>query len=443
MPDGQQKPECARWQALQAINSEYKAYAWPPRGAEAEKISFKLQCDKHIKEFKLPTVAEILESDERLLPLYIRHDLPKFLLSYDRVEWSRAIDEMKLFVKPEASPGVPHAKVANRNDRFLEIMGERFNDIVLDRIERILSRSLEELQGMTRKERLDADLMDPVRVFVKNEPHKIEKIKEGRVRLIMSVSLTDKMIEMLLSRHLCKLEIQNWKTIPSKPGIGFSEEDNDSVYQDVVGCGLPMSFADVSGWDWGVKMWMISDEAESVIKLSNQHSSVFNKLIRAKAILEGASIYQFSDGMLVEPDYPGIVNSGKLRTSRGNSWMRVRLADLIGSRKTIAAGDDSVENTVEDAPAKYLEYGIRCKDYQPVENYFEFCSRNYYDGGSYPVNKAKMVMNLVHNKPENFIQYKALMIGFEDEMKHHPEYNEVLKELEQVGWYEVEGPHYI
>lgn len=401
-----------------------------------------MQCDKHITDYREPTIDEIRESDSRLLPLYIKFDLPQYLLSYNRQEWSAAISAMLPYVKAEASPGVPHAMIANRNDLFLQACGERFNDIVLNRVEALLRLSLHDLEAMSRQERLDFNLMDPVRVFVKNEPHKIQKLQEGRVRLIMSVSLTDKMIEMLLSRHVCKLEIQNWKTIPSKPGIGFTLESNQSVYDDVTKSGYDMSYADISGWDWNVKEWQIKDEAESLIKLSNQISPVWEHLLRAKAILESQSIYQFSDGNMVMPLFKGIVNSGKLRTSRGNSWMRVRIADLIGSRKTIAAGDDSVENTVPNAISKYLSYGIRCKEYEPVHDTFEFCSRIYGNGFSYPVNKAKMVMNLLHNNPSNFIEYKLLMIGFEDEMRDHPDYDKVLRQLESVGWYEVEGPHY-
>jgi len=170
-------------------------------------------------------------------------------------------------------------------------MGERLNDIVLDRIELILSTSIDELKAMTRKERLDRNLMDPVRVFVKNEPHTLDKINTGRVRLIMSVSLTDKIIEMLLCRHFTKLEIQNWQDIPSKPGIGFTASDSASVYADVVGCGMPMSYADISGWDWGVKQWQVIDAAKTTVQLARSYSPVFERLILAKAYLETESIY--------------------------------------------------------------------------------------------------------------------------------------------------------
>nr|UQB76106.1 RNA-dependent RNA polymerase [Flumine sobemo-like virus 2] len=368
--------------------------------------------------------------------------MPDYLSAYDRKKWSKAIDAMKECVKAEASPGAPCALVANRNDALLSKMGERFNDEVLDRVERILAIPVEQLRVMGRKERLDRGLMDPVRVFVKNEPHKIEKIQQGRVRLIMSVSLTDKMIEMLLSRHICKLEIANWEDIPSKPGIGFTPQDCKTVYDDIIGCGLPMRYADVSGWDLNVKDWMIVDEADNIIKLCDNPSQDWTHLMRSKALLESESIYQFSDGEMVMPTYKGIVNSGKLRTSRGNSSIRVRVADLVGSRKTIAAGDDTVENEVSDAVAKYAKFGIVLKEYEPVRDSFEFCSHVYTPTSTYAVNAEKMVMNLLHQEPKNSLEFRLTMLGFADEMSSHPEYEHILRQIESVGYYEVEGPHY-
>jgi len=321
-------------------------------------------------------------------------------------------------------------------------MGERLNDEVLDRIERILAIDLKELSVMGRKERLDRGLMDPVRVFVKNEPHKMAKIKEGRVRLIMSVSLTDKMIEMLLSRHVCKLEIMNWHSIPSKPGIGFTQHDNRVVYDDIMNCGLQMCYADVSGWDMNVKAWMIRDEAEGMIKLCDNPGKEWAHLLRAKAFLESESIYQFSDGVMVMPTFKGIVNSGKLRTSRGNSFMRVRVADLVGSRKVIAAGDDTVEHMVDDAFNKYIKFGIVIKDYAPVTDRFEFCSHEYGPQVTYAVNAEKMIMNVLHHQHSNYLEYRLTMLQLAEELGTHPDYESILAQIEATGFYEVEGPHY-
>lgn len=349
---------------------------------------------------------------------------------------------MKAFVKVDASPGSPCAKTALRNDQLLDILGERFNDIVLDRIEAILDLGEKELLELTRRERMDLNLMDPVRVFVKNEPHKISKIKEGRVRLIMSVSLVDKMIEMLISRHLCKLEIQNWRDIPSKPGIGFSEQDNRSVYEDVTFSPFEMMYADVSGWDMSVKDWMIRDEADVIVKLCDNPSPVWEHLLRMKAILESESIFQFSDGELVVTNFKGIVNSGKQRTSRGNSFIRVRLADLVGSRKTLAAGDDTVESKAEDAYNKYASFGITLKEYEPVTDSFEFCSHKYTPTGAYALNAEKMVMNLLHQNPTTPMEMRLSLIGFRDELSSRPDFASIVEDVESVGYFEVEGPHY-
>jgi len=381
------------------------------------------------------------------LPQYLKHQLPEYLVKYDRETWSRTIDWMKPFLKAEASPGVPCAKIASRNDLLLSAMGERFNDIVLDRVENILSLSLDQIRCMERRVRIDSNLVDPVRVFVKNEPHKVEKLIEGRVRLIMSVSLTDKMIEMLLSRFICKNEITNWCNIPSKPGIGFTADNNTQVYNDVMSWPGQMAYADVSGWDWGVKAWQIEDEAETLIRMIENPSGCFTHLILAKALLESESVYQFSDGLLVQPTFKGIVNSGKYRTSRGNSFMRVRVADLIGSRKVLAAGDDSVEAFVENAKEAYASLGIRLKEYEKVDGSFEFCSHLYKkdeDGPmAYSLNAEKMMMNLLHTEPQNFLEYKMFMIGFQAELETHPDYEHLLFLLESVGFSEVEGPHYI
>jgi len=399
-----------------------------------------LQVDKHILEYKAPTRGELIESNDRLLKLYKRHTLPLFLMNYDRDVWNKEIEFLKYEFKKEASPGSPYSKLATRNDLLLTSLGSRFNAIVLDRIERFLALPLDYLDSVDKRSLLDLDLFDPVRVFVKNEPHKVEKLLQGRVRLIMSVSLVDKMIEKLLSRHLCKLEISNWREIPSKPGIGFTETDNLSVYEDVQNSGLPMSYADISGWDMNVKPWMIKDAADFAILLCDNPSPIWVHLLKFKSILETKSIYQFSDGEMVTPLFDGIVNSGKLKTSRDNSFIRVRLADLVGSRKTIAAGDDTVENRIDDAFNKYRRLGVVLKDYQNVTDSFEFCSHWYSANVTYPLNHEKMVMNLLSDDSSDPFLWLEKNSAFRAELSdHHPMYHTIMRQLDSIGYNEVVG----
>ncbi len=339
---------------------------------------------------------------------------------------------LKDHIKLDASPGVPFVQIGNTNGRVFDLMGDDFDEMVLDRIESRLYY-YDEISEMSREQRIELSLCDPVRVFVKDEPHKVSKLLEGRVRLIMSVSLADKMIEMLLSRHLHKLEIQNWRTIPSKPGIGFTHSMNREVYEDIVSH-PDMAFADISGWDWSCKPWLMVECAEGKIDLCDNPSDVWVKLVRLEPVIESQSVYQFSDGLLVYPNFKGIVNSGKYKTSRDNSWMRVFLATLVGSSYVIAAGDDTVEAFVEDAKAKYLRYGWVLKDYQLVVNGFEFCSRWYQNTGSFPLNVDKMLMNLFHTKPQTWEEYDMQMLQFVDQLESHPEFQELMKFVNEVGY---------
>lgn len=384
----------------------------------------------------------IAQSDLTLLPQYIRHNIPFYLNHFDYDAIDKQIEIYKMFLKPEASPGVPYSRVSLRNDMFLSKVGKRFNDTVIERLLAFHQIGLDNIKSMSRQECIDRGLMDPVRVFVKNEAHKISKIREGRVRLIMSVSIVDKMIEMLLARHLYKDEIANWRYIPSKPGIGFSDLDSQFFYHDVVSRG-PQASSDMNGWDWSVQEWMILDEAEAVIKLCDNPSSFWVNLVRVKAWLETRSVYQFSDGTLVAPVYAGIMNSGKFKTSRGNSYQRARAASLIGATRSCCAGDDCIEDYVPNAPEKYSKFGLNCKVYDKIIDQFEFCSRIFTSKGSYPVNIEKMTMNLLHSQPKNIHELRMFLIGFVDEIRNHPDFVTVMDLISRVGYYEVEGPQII
>jgi hypothetical protein len=249
----------------------------------------------------------------------------------------------------------------------------------------------------------------------------------------MSVSIVDKIIEMLLSRHLHKLEISNWMNIPSKPGIGFTDEMNKEVYDQVMAMGN-MAYADISGWDWSCKQWLLELCARGKIALCDNPSADWIHLVSVEPILEGSSVYQFSDGTLVAPDYEGIVNSGKYKTSRDNSWMRVALAMYLGADNVLAAGDDTVESFIENAKSKYAALGWGLKDYLKVGEGFEFCSRWYTEKGSYPLNIEKTLMNLLHAKISSWIDLEMHLLQFVDQTFHHPDFGLVMKHLETIGF---------
>lgn len=428
------------WIKAKALYPPCNDYGWPNRSAEAEKISFKLQCDRHVLSCDRlqPTREQLDAADNVLLPYYKQHSLPKALSDWNPDLIKVMIREMLAFVKRDSSPGVPYSFVAGTNGELFDRYGDLVESEVFDRIMLRLNTPLSSFEELSGEQLIDFRLVDPVRIFVKNEPHKLKKLREGRVRLIHSVSIVDKLVEMVLIRHLTKLEIANWFRIPSKPGIGFTKEDNDCVFDDVI-AKLPMSATDVEGWDWNVDYWQLIDDGEMVIKLCVNASEQWKHLIRAGAILEGKSVYQFSDGVMVKNNFLGLVNSGKYKTSSGNSRMRTKLATLVGARHCIAAGDDAVESTVENALEKYAAFGFKIKAYDEVVDSFEFCSRVYTNDRSWPLNAGKMMMNLLHNVPKNDFEFRMFMMGFENDLGEHPDFENIMKVIESVGYLELGG----
>lgn len=361
--------------------------------------------------------------------------IPDYFKVYDRSKWAEQVHRIISSIKMDSTPGVPYALIGKTNGELFLKSGTALVSAVLDRIESRLNNH-DKIFNSTKIELVQMGICDPVRVFVKDEPHKRKKLDEGRVRLIMSVSIVDKIIEMMINGELHKTEIANWKDIPSKPGIGFSEEDNQSVYLDVMSKGH-MAYSDISGWDWNVKPWLMHLCARGTIELCHNPTSIWRKLVLQEPYIESNSVYQFSNGMLVTPIYSGVVNSGKYKTSRGNSFMRVLLSAFIGAEFCIAMGDDAVESFVENAVQKYAELGWNIKDYQRVEDGFEFCSRWYGPHGSFPLNADKMLMNLVHHKVTNFHTFMMLYTSFEDQLKNHPDFPEIIDLLKRVGFYQL------
>jgi hypothetical protein len=357
-------------------------------------------------------------------------------------------------IVPEASPGVPYAIHGLRNDTVISSLGSLLVDVVLDRVEKLLSLPIHYLKETDRVALVNQGCMDPVRLFVKNEPHLHKKIAEGRQRLIMSVSLVDKVIEMLLLRHLSKLEIRNWQTIPSKPGIGFDDTSNAVVAHDVFSEG-DMAYSDMSGWDWSVKDWMLHNDAELNILLCKNPSEAWMHLLRCKAITDAKSLYQFSDGEMVAPTFEGILNSGKFLTSCTNSKMRVLVARLIGCTKCNAAGDDATEKFVENAIEKYAELGLTCKDYKRVVDEFEFCSRRYFRKlgvvsedltsmyGSHAINLEKITMQFLHCNLKDSMIYWGQCKQFENDLRDHPKLPETLELIRATGLYDRPWPEYL
>lgn len=222
-----------------------------------------------------------------------------------------------------------------------------------------------ELDSYNAVDLVEWGLCDPVRLFVKQEPHPKRKIDSRRFRLISSVSIVDQIVERILFGYQNRLEIATWATCPSKPGMGLAVATQanaiwDDLYYKHTQC--PAAEADISGFDWSVQEWELMADVEMRIKLGGFHAKAANAA-RNRFKCLALSVFQLSDGRLIAQSEPGLMKSGSYCTSSSNSRIRCLMAKLIGSPWCIAMGDDSVEGFVPNARELYSELGHDCKDY--------------------------------------------------------------------------------
>lgn len=426
-------PYSEYWLKGLELDPHLNDFDWPNRDADAEFTSFILQSSKR-KEFSSPANCELEKSKLNLLNKYVKFKLSYSSLSYDTIK--KLVEKfLNRHVKMDASPGIPYSMRFATNKQFIESSKEVIVDLVYSRIQ---ARLFNRPECMTPIQLVQENLCDPVKIFVKQEPHKRRKLEEGRVRLIMSVSIIDKLVEMVLVSDLKEKEIANWATIPSKPGIGFTEQGIKIIYQSAMAMKRPVA-TDVSGFDWHVQQWMLDADADINIRLCENSFNEWEVLMQRTATIEGKSLYCLSNSKLLELKVKGIQNSGKLKTSMSNSKIRCLLADLVGSTDYHAMGDDDFEEWVEGAFDKYADLGMDLKNYDEVTDKFEFCSKLYSKEGAYPVDYAKTLMKYLHSAPVNWIEWLGYRIGFDDEMSQHPEYPRIVKLIRAVGFDQLGG----
>lgn len=300
-------------------------------------------------------------------------------------------------VNLKSHPGVPWCDYGATNGAVLEAFPELVKDAVRERLSLLLAFPLSELQAMSPQQLVEAGLCDPIRCFIKAEPHKQSKLEEGRLRIIAGVSLVDNIIERILYRKQNEKEILNWKSIPFNPGMGLHDEGLVEIHRKMDRFESKCE-SDISAWDWSVPAWLMEDAKDYRLLVAGLgKDTCFARLVEARYQCHQKKVF-YVGGKLFAQERPGIVPSGSYLTSSDNSHMRYMtsiIVQLMGGREDPDAevmGDDGVELPVPDGQALYSSLGLLCKQYllRPKGDY-EFCS-TYWPPGSelgWPVSWAR------------------------------------------------------
>jgi len=372
-------------------------------GAEPTEEQKQMLLDKCLAQYPQTTQNQILGS----------MDLPKL-----RVQLSEMLDHD---VVKDANPGFPLAKFWTTNRAVIENLGKEF--IIDVTIGRLILLLLEDCSTNTPVQLIQKGLCDPIRGFVKNEPHPPRKVTTKRWRVISSVSVVDQLIDRLLHTTQNKVEIALWRCLPSAPGIGLSsDEDGVRLVNKInrMSQNGPVALSDVQGFDWSVQGWEILLDAEARCLLQDANP-INRKLIMGRAHCICRSVWTTPNGTLYAQTFLGVVKSGTFNTSSTNSRIRVFLAWLVGALWAVAMGDDCLEDPVPDAKQKYAKYGHPLKMYE-IDDEIEFCSHLFdrKTGAYKPVDPTKSLFSLLVKIENGDIDLQSLH-SFLHHVRHHPQ----------------------
>lgn len=230
-------------------------------------------------------------------------------------------------------------------------------------------------------------IRDPIYVFIKDEPHKREKLEKGRFRLISCVSLVDTLIERLLFSQQNQNEIALCDDLCYKPGMGLHDDGLKALYkwfqkvQEI----FPICSTDVSAWDWSVPGWLLKLETCYRVAFEADRSRKLLVVNYGHGLRN--KVFNDSLGQLYEQMVEGIQPSGCYTTSSGNSHMRYMLASLVQLRCGVdewceydggQMGDDALERYMQGMLEVYVGLGFTVKgvSVQP-RDHFDFCSTQW------------------------------------------------------------------
>jgi hypothetical protein len=271
------------------------------------------------------------------------------------------------------------------------------------------------------------DLKDVEKTFAKKEPHTLEKLKSGRVRLIISIAIIDQIIARCLWTRQHVVEIASWRNFPSKPGMGLAvDEDCRELFkyfsQIANGDLTSLANSDIKHWDFSVQLWeMCVALIITLVNMGSNPDSAHWRLSWKMLWNVTHPIFSLPNGKLYVFTRYGMMLSGFFETSRFNCVMRWAVARLIGASDAGVMGDDSIEGFVEDAIAKYRKYGHDVKLYERCQpDHFEFCSQLFYHDTSYPVDGSKTLFRALEQPKMD----PGLLMQFVLEMRNHPKLDE-------------------
>lgn len=325
---------------------------------------------------------------------------------------------------PKTTPGIPFMSKGSTNEEvfgYVPLLGYGQTPAGALAIRELL------FQVESRKQRLSVGEhreCDPINLFVKTEPHKASKVKDGAWRLIHGVSVVDQVIAMRFWEPLIDSLPGKWGEsscmigwTPQKGGYKWLYERFCQTHQDV-------SSADKSSWDWTWPEWLNDVVCHLLIDLRVCSSGVEQDVMRnyIHSMLGPRELVygKFS----VTTQQAGIMSSGWLFTIFLNSvaqyclhWVASRLAgEDPDSGLFVAMGDDTLQTARSSEYWKKLSsLGCILKEVKTVSASELSC---YSEGWDFPamLEFCGTIFNYIHSVPAYAAKHAFALHFGDDEL---------------------------
>lgn len=322
----------------------------------------------------------------------LKHDLPEDFMTFSH--FRRVVEEK---IEWNSSPGVPYLYSTPNNRQLFEVVDGKPSEKSLHFMWEKLQRRIQNRDS------------DPIRLFIKQEPHTKKKQERKSWRLISSVSVLDQIIDHMLFDHMndkatdtfiyhsCQVGwtpyLGGWKFMPQR---GYKASD-------------------VSGWDWSVRIWLIDLYLQLRLQLclDGPHKKLWEELViwRFKMLYEHPSFIT-SGGLLFRQLFPGIQKSGCVDTIVGNSIMRwllhCRVCIEIGLYDKIrripfmkCMGDDGLQEYIELLEKEYINALSKYCHLKYFDDAVEFAGYEFHGYRVEPSYIPKHAYNLLHCEEKN------------------------------------------
>jgi hypothetical protein len=315
----------------------------------------------------------------------------------------------------DKTPGAVYAMVHKKtsNKQVFEWLG-------IDGVMEAVRERIGVLESLDLDEKTECSA--PVRLFIKRELHKLSKAATKRWRLIWAIDLIDQIVDRLLYQESIDAEIRNFRTLPSKVGLGFMHGTTHELVERYKDEEESWRSFDVSGLDISAPGWGLENFGRRVTgrlcrSPRNEKFHRWEYLSKRREIAVQYGTFVFSDGTHCSKSLACIQTSGRLTTISWNGRLIVGFRCLynfakdlpVHSRMMAVMGDDSVQNGIVDVD-HFLQWnaekcGVLLTDEStgPPGKFSDqnFCSREFKrnpEGNWVPVplNFDKMTTNLCH-----------------------------------------------